>query len=681
MSDREALLVYLSDGWALQAAGVRRERTGDLAADVILQNGDQLHADRVALNRAEARAAFVATVTRDGWPEPRIVADGLHRLLPEALAQVQEPAEPRQSQADLLVELASAAELFHDPAGDCYATVPVGQHHETHRIRARGFRQWLARRFHEEQGKAPGSQAMQDALTVLEGQALFDGPEHPVHVRLAGHEDKIYFDLCDPAWRAVEIDASGWRIVADPPVKFRRAAGMLPLPVPEPGGNLDELRALLNIGDGDWRLVVAWLVQALRPTGPYPVLVVNGEQGAAKTTLTRILRALVDPNMAPVRSEPREVRDLMIAASNGWALGFDNLSQVREWFSDALCRLSTGGGFSTRALYANDEEQIFDAQRPVILNGITDLATRPDLLDRALLLNLPGIPEAQRRPEADVWADFQRRAPGILGALLDAVSAALANISSTKLDRLPRMADFALWVSAAEHALGWEPGTFLTVYSENRQFADAIARDADPVADALLAFLSGGKNWAGTATELLAALNELQGEEKRKPLERAKAWPTTPHALSGALRRLAPVLQRSGVVVLFNREAGSGRRIIQLEREGKSASQASQSSQPGEKPHGDAEIGCDAGCDAGDATTNQRHSGRHTQNPHADAETEGGCDACDDCDAEKQSRSNGHAPAADDDRALCRGGCGGYLLLAESRARGYCERCWKKVAA
>lgn len=649
----------------LQAAGVRRERSGDLAADVMLQNGDQFHADRVALNRAESREAFVATVTRDGWPEPRIVADGLHRLLPEALAQVQEPAEPRQSQADLLVALAAEADLFHDPAGDCYATIPVGDHRETHRLRTKGFRQWLARRFHEEHGKAPGSQAMQDALVVLEGQALFDGPKHPVYVRLAEHEGTIYLDLADAEWRAVAIDGGGWRILNDPPVKFRRAAGMLPLPVPEPGGSLDDLRALLNIGDEDWYLVISWLVQALRPTGPYPVLVVNGEQGSAKTTLTRILKALVDPNMAPVRSEPREVRDLMIAASNGWVLGFDNLSRVGGWFSDALCRLSTGGGFSTRALYANDEEQLFDAQRPVILNGITDLATRPDLLDRALLLNLPSIPEARRRPEAEVWADFQRRAPGILGALLDAVSAALANISVTQLDRLPRMADFALWVAAAEAALGWEMGTFLEVYSENRQFADAIARDADPVADALLGYLDEVEFWSGTATELLAALNELQGEEKRKPLERAKVWPTTPHALSGALRRLAPVLQRSGVVVLFNREAGSGRRIIQLEREGKPASQLSQSSHPGGKPHADAETGCDAGCDAGDAATNQRHSGRHTQKPHADAENESGCDDRDDCDAGIRSHSKRGTPR-------CRG-CG--RVISAINRTGFCGTC------
>lgn len=669
MSDREALLVYLSDGWVLHAAGVRRERSGDLAADVVLQNGDRLHADRVALNRAESRDAFVATVTRDGWPDPRIVADGLHRLLPEALAQVQEPAEQRQSQADLLVALAAEAELFHDPAGDCYATIPVGGHRETHRLRTRGFRQWLARRFHEAYERTPGSQAMQDALAVLEGQALFDGPERPVFVRLAEHEGTIYLDLADAEWRAVEIDGDGWRVVADPPVRFRRAAGMLPLPVPEPGGSLNDLRALLNVGDEDWYLVVAWLVQALRPTGPYPVLVVNGEQGSAKTTLSRMLRALVDPNTAPVRSEPREVRDLMIAAANGWVLGFDNLSHIGGWLSDALCRLSTGGGFSTRALYANDEEQLFDAQRPVILNGITDLATRPDLLDRALLLNLPSIPDARRRPEVEVWTDFQLLAPGILGALCDAVSAALANISVIQLDRLPRMADFALWVSAAEHALGWETGTFLEVYSENRQFADAIARDADPVADALLDYLDEVTSWSGTAAELLAALNERQDEDKRKPLERAKVWPTTPRALSGALRRLAPVLQRAGLVVAFDREAGSGRRIIQLEREGKQPSQPSQPSQPGKKPHADAETGCDGGCDGCDAAPNHRHSDRHTQKPHADAENESGCDGCDGCDGAMQSYSDRGTPRCS--------GCGRQIIGVVNES-GLCGECKKR---
>jgi len=148
--------------------------------------------------------------------------------------------------------------------------------------------------------------------------------------------------------------------------------------MPEKGGHIDELRPFVDVAnDVHWVMIVAWIVAAFRPTGPYPVLVVNGEQGSAKSTVCRILWMLFDPNAAPLRSEPKEPRDLMIAATNAWCLMLENLSGVPAWLSDALCRIATGGGFATRKLYSDDEEKLFDAQRPVVLNGIPELATRP----------------------------------------------------------------------------------------------------------------------------------------------------------------------------------------------------------------------------------------------------------------------------------------------------------------
>src|SRR5262249_23140300 len=197
------------------------------------------------------------------------------------------------------------------------------------------------------------------------------------------HDGAIYLDLADENWQAVEISSTGWRLVPHPPVKFTRRRGMLALPVPVKGGSLNDLRALVNLPDDDaWILFVAWLVAALRPGRPSPVLVVTGEQGSAKSPLCRIGRALVDPTQSPLRRPPREDRDLMIAATNGWIVGFDNLSGIKPEFSDALCALATGGGFSTRELYTDNDEKIFDAMRPIMVNGIEDLATRGDLLDR-----------------------------------------------------------------------------------------------------------------------------------------------------------------------------------------------------------------------------------------------------------------------------------------------------------
>ena len=413
---------------------------------------------------------------------------------PQSAAAVapDEPAEGkagRKSQATILVELTSDVELFHTPEGEPYATVDVGEHFETWPLKSTGFRDWLMRRFYDSEGKSPSTQGYQDALGVLYGAARFDGEAHEVYTRVAEFDGAIYLDLCDAAWRVVCITPVGLRVVNQSPVKFRRTRGMLPLPQPEAGGNVELLRRFINVSDEHWPLVLAWLVTAYRPGRPFPVLALHGEQGSAKSTTARVLRALIDPNKAALRSEPRNEQDLMIAATNGWLIALDNLSRVQTWLSDALCRLSTGGGFATRELYANNEEVLFDAMRPVLLNGIEELATRSDLLDRALVLNLPTIPEDKRRSEADVQSEFEATRPAILGALLDAVSSALRRLGTGKLSHLPRMADFALWATVAEPALSLPDGAFLRAYYGNRIAANDLALDASPVAAAISALM------------------------------------------------------------------------------------------------------------------------------------------------------------------------------------------------
>jgi hypothetical protein len=302
---------------------------------------------------------------------------------------------------------------------------------------------------------------------MTEAYAHFDGKEMPVHVRVASLGGYIFLDLCDPTWRAVEISASGWEVVANPPVRFKRPSGMKPLPVPVPGGDIEALRPFLNIAtDNDFILLVAWLLAALRHCGPYPVLVLAGEHGTAKSTLASLVRALIDPNTAPLRALPREDRDLFIAATNAHALVFDNVSGLPTWISDTLCRLATGGGFATRQLYTDGDEQLFDSTRPIILNGIEDIVARPDLADRSIFLTLEPIPDEARRTAKDLWKAFNAEAPRILGALLDGVSCGIERLPETVLDSIPRMADFAVWATACEAAL-WPDGTFMSAYSSN----------------------------------------------------------------------------------------------------------------------------------------------------------------------------------------------------------------------
>ncbi|MGI8688665.1 MAG: hypothetical protein ACR2M3_08805 [Thermomicrobiales bacterium] len=295
--------------------------------DTCVWNG---HSDKAAIVTQKADGTIGANCSHNscegkGWkdlrdavePGWREAAAARERIYEErtgsAMTNIIAPekkAAKRPPQRDDLIALADDAELFHDAQGIPYATFIIGSHRETHRLTSRGFKEWLAHRYYREHGGSANTQAVQDACTALAGRARYDGEEHSVFVRLAEHDGAIYLDLCDAAWRVVAIDADGWRIVTDAPVRFRRTKGMLALPTPIAGGMLKTLRRFFSLPDADWVLIVAWLIAAFRPTGPYPILGFRGEQGSAKSTRARMLRSLVDPNAAALRTMPRDERDL-----------------------------------------------------------------------------------------------------------------------------------------------------------------------------------------------------------------------------------------------------------------------------------------------------------------------------------------------------------------------------------
>jgi hypothetical protein len=356
---------------------------------------------------------------------------------------------------------------------------------------------------------------------------------------------------------------------------------MQALPEPSRHGTVNALRAFVNVSDDDeFYLLVAWLLAALRPTGPYPVLVLHGEQGSAKSTVTRVLRQLCDPNNAPLRAEPRDGRDLMICATNSWLLVLDNLDHVVPWLSNALCRLSTGGGFSTRSLFTDSDEQIFNAMRPVVLNGITELATRADLLDRTVILHLPSLTESDYVPEEEFWPKFTAAQPHLLGALLDVLAGAMRELPNIRLDKVPRMADFARFGVAVERTLGWPTNAFLDAYTANRAGGHALVLEESLVAKAVLSWLAPIDDgfWTGTAAELLENLKHMMDE----PIRREKHWPKTASVLSGHLRRLAPALRATGIDVRF--DVDHWRRNITLEDTRKRASRASHASHESPDP-------------------------------------------------------------------------------------------------
>lgn len=358
-------------------------------------------------------------------------------------------------QARLLVAIAQDhAELFKTSAGDGYATTKDG---ETMLIRSKAFRRFLLGKFFQAHDKAASAQALTEAVDTLDTLAALGNVLRTVALRVGTDRGRLYLDLGTSDRGIVEIAPTGWGLVCPGTVdiRFRRTAIMRALPCPSRPGNVEALRRFLNIGAEEWRwrLLLAWLLFAFQPAGPFPVLVLQGEQGCAKSTTARVSRALVDPSQAPLRLPPRDEDKLIVSAKSSWVLAFDNLSGMPTWLSDCLCCLATGTAQSKRALYTDDEEHIIEATRPVIVNGIDDMTARPDFASRALAIDLPQIKDERRQEEATFWAEFEAVQPDILGGLLSTVAQILAIRNELALPSKPRMADFARFGVAAERVL------------------------------------------------------------------------------------------------------------------------------------------------------------------------------------------------------------------------------------
>ena len=487
-----------------------------------------------------------------------------------------------QNPADVVLDLvADTDEFWHDEDKNAYATFDGGGHREHWRVDSGAYGRRLSAAYYGATGRGASGEALATARNTLGAMAL-DGEEHAVHLRVAGSGGAVYVDLADAGWRAVEVAAGGWRVVEDPPVRFRRGASTGELPVPERGGSLDGLRGVANVGsDEQFAVLRAWMAFSLQPDGPFPILAVDGEAGSGKTTLVRVVRAMVDPSRADVQPAPRSERDVFVRALHSRVLAYDNLSGLSPEIADLLCGMSTATAYASRRLYTDSDEVVFRALRPVVLNGINPAAARADLADRTLRLSLPRIRGA-RLGERELGEALGRLAPGVLGCLLDAVAEGLRRLPGAP--RPPpelRMADFARWGTAAERALGLPEGGFVAAYRINRRAAMDAAADQSPVAWLVRGLVAGrpGGLWSGTATELLRALAERAGEAAG----RDRFFPKNPSRLSILLGQAGPVLEELGVSVERGiRRGGSSEKIIEIRLRG------GQAPASGKPPAGDA---------------------------------------------------------------------------------------------
>jgi hypothetical protein len=467
-----------------------------------------------------------------------------------------------EKEADALVRLARAgATFFCSTKKTAFADIRIGEHCLTLPLTSRDFSEWLSHRYFKETKKAPKLASERDAIRTLAAFAKYEGdPRCEVYLRSAQVGERLYLDVGDETGRAVEVTAAGWRVLPTSPVKFQRMPGMGALPIPEPDGDVEWLRRFTNLNDANFILYVAVLADALCPGRPHVMLNLIGESGSGKTTAARIGRALTDPSDVPAGTLPREARDLFADVNGSHVLSYDNTSSIPKPISDTLCQITSGTGFRKRKLYTDLDQVLVGGYRTVILTGVHNAVTEPDLAERCVTMNLSHIAPGQRCSEARLWKDFERAHPAIFGALLDVVAHGLKRLPHAHVPDLPRLADFALWGVEIEGAFA-PAGSFLAAFAASQAAATDATVELNPVAAAVAAFMEGRAVWDGTTTQLWREL-QARDQAEAKPTE-TRDWPREPVAFGIALTKAIPTLRKIDIGVMRDR-ATSRRRTPML---------------------------------------------------------------------------------------------------------------------
>ena len=494
--------------------------------------------------------------SENNWSTLRSKYEPTNKVTNENIDKYDGKNEDKKGQIDILIDIVEDIETYRTSMDETYVTIQIRENNVN--VKSERFKKWIVSQFYNIESKIPTNDNIAKIILLLESRAMNEVNEVLVERRCATVDNCIYYDLKDDSCNVVKVSRDGWEIIKDPPVIFARTKTMYRQVTPERNGNLDILDKWFRYKDENHLILQkVILVASLIPNIARPIQVLHGEKGSSKTSTMKLVRDIIDPAIVPVVSIPKTIDDLAVYISKNYVPCFDNIDTISNQVSDLLCIAVTGGGHTKRKLYTDDEEQVMFFQRFIVLNGINVVATRPDLLDRCILLELERIPPNERKEEKVLREEFEKDKPIILGAIFETLSKAMSIYDQVELNNLGRIADFTRWGYAIAEVLGIGGDKFLEAYLNNQNNANIEALESHPVGFAMYKFMEDKTVWSGSPTKLLSELEIVAGFEKIDTTN--SNWAKTPNVLSKRLNEIKSNLLDVGIE--FERSKGKNREI------------------------------------------------------------------------------------------------------------------------
>jgi primase-polymerase (primpol)-like protein len=457
--------------------------------------------------------------------------------------------------------------LFKDERDTAFISLKINGHREVWKCGSSIVKDLLSYEFYKQYEKGIGSEVIKNVISVLEGKARFGGDKKTLNNRVAFVNGELWYDLTNEQWQSVRISKDGWAIVNETPILFKRYSHHHPQVLPAVHGNIKLILKYINIVSEEQKLLyLVFLVSCFIPDYPHPAIIIFGAQGAFKSTASKITVKVVDPSLLDVSTMPKKNEALVQNLDHHYFTFFDNVSHITEDISDGLCRAVTGGGLSKRKFFTDEDDVIFSFKRCIGINGINNVVTRPDLLERSLLIELIRVEDKNRKNEADLYESFDKDLPFILGGIFDALVVALRKRPDITIENPPRMADFAFWGCAIAEALGYTKEQFLNAYKDNSTKQTEMLLGDNIVATAIIHFMDGKDEWQGSSTKLLDLLGTQAFFENVDTRE--KYWPKGASILSRRLNELSTSLKQIGLSVTSS--TSGTERSIHIVRTGRS---------------------------------------------------------------------------------------------------------------